>query len=392
MTALATACDKAPNPQFDPELPEPAGSMIALHGEEGAPAVETEAPLFLSFDSDSNYFDGVAAAARLSNNAIAIANESMSQILLFDAAGTFVRSIGRRGSGPGEFEAVNSVIALGDGTMVAFDRQTRRVSRFTADGDLLDDHRIVGPAAASPIGGASLVGALGTDRLLIWSQAMPTEEELNLPPNKPAAIPEVPFTVDASGNSPIMLGKFPGVDQWISDAAGMALTYGRAPFGRRTWFGTMGGKPVVLRNTEPAFRVFLDDGSPHAVYHGSWRARKVTEQDRDQFMATWFTRLRDESYWNKLESLTRQAFPATTPYYRDVIIGTDAIVWIEPYESCCSDERTYFGYDSTGAAVGKLILPAGDRVLEIGNGVLIAARPEELGTVGVYVQRYWIRS
>lgn len=388
LTCFLVACEGSPTPKFDPELPEPAGLKIALGGEKSAPLIATDSPMFLTFHTDKRFFHGVADALHLRDNSIATVNQFTSEIFIFDSTGNFVRSIGRQGSGPGEFHDANSLISLGPDTIVAFDRQARKVSLFTTDGDFVDEYRITGPSGASPIGHAELVGALDQQRLLIWSQAMPTEEDLNLPPNQPAAIPVVPFSVDVSGKSSVMIGKFPGLDQWISDASGMEVNYGPAPFGGRTWFGTMRGKAVVLRNTEPAFRVLLPDGSAHAVYQGTWRAREVTPQDRNEFMANWFTRLRKESYWKKLESLTEQAFPTTTPYYRDAMIGTDGIVWIEPYESCCGDERLYFGYDSTGIAVGKLMLPARDRLLEIGDGVLIAARVEDLGTVSVYVQRY----
>jgi len=387
LTGTFAGC-KDPLPQFDPELPEPPGNIVTLRGEDSAPAVTLNSPVFLKFDSDERFFYGVADAIRLEDDAVAIVNQNTSEILLFDSTGALKRSIGRRGSGPGEFQDVNSLVLLNSDTIVAFDRQARKAVLFTGQGDFVDEFRIDGPEEASPIGGAALIGALGRNQLLLWSQAMPTEREMNLPPNVPAGVPEVPFSVDLRGQSGLTLGKFPGIDQWITDASGQAVSYGPAPFGRRTWFGSLGDKAVVLRNTEPGFRVFRQDGTAHAFYHGAWDARKVTGRDRDRFMENWFTRLRQEPYWAKLRSMTEGAFPALTPYFRDAIVGTDAVVWIEPYESCCGDERLYLGYDSAGEAIGRLMLPARDRVLEIGNGVLIAARPQELGTETVYVQRY----
>ncbi|NOT10099.1 MAG: hypothetical protein HOP28_18050 [Gemmatimonadales bacterium] len=49
-------------------------------------------------------FGDPIGATRLSNGMIVVADRSESVILLFDSSGTVIRSIGRKGSGPGEFE------------------------------------------------------------------------------------------------------------------------------------------------------------------------------------------------------------------------------------------------------------------------------------------------
>ena len=70
-------------------------------------------------------------------------------IRVYDGAGRAVRSIGRRGSGPGEFEGLGGFGFLGD-TLYASDHRLGRVSLFSADGGfhttfilrspLIDDH------------------------------------------------------------------------------------------------------------------------------------------------------------------------------------------------------------------------------------------------------------
>lgn len=58
-------------------------------------------------------------------------------ILAFDSAGKYVRSFGRKGEGPGEFESPTIVAVSGD-TLVVFDRNHLRTTRFRTDGSLLD--------------------------------------------------------------------------------------------------------------------------------------------------------------------------------------------------------------------------------------------------------------
>ena len=390
VTSLAfslLACDP-PGPEFDPELPEPAGQSFRLRGEEDAPVLAMDSPVALRFDSDKRFFYETSEAALLPQGLVAVANSRSGEILIFDSTGTFVRAIGRAGGGPGEFQGLRSVISMGGDTIAAFDSQTRTVSLFTISGNFLESFRIETPPEASPIGGARLAG-LGGRRFLVSTFAMPTEEVLNQRPNQVVQVPVVAFAADLSDGSHVIIGKFPGDDQWFANAGGREASYGRSPFARQTWFGTFNNRVIVLRNTEPGFRIFRSDGTPDAVYQGSFRARTVTDEDRDQFLARWFRDLHEEPYWGELKSsLEENGFPQKMPYYRDAIVGSDGIVWIEPYETWRYGERLYVGYDSAGVAVGKLHLPHNGRLLSIGNGVAVVHRFDEFGVENVYVQRF----
>lgn len=58
-------------------------------------------------------------------------------IKVFDAQGKFLRIIGRRGNGPGEFENIGYVVILPDGRILVTDYQTRRTSFFSPEGQFL---------------------------------------------------------------------------------------------------------------------------------------------------------------------------------------------------------------------------------------------------------------
>jgi len=59
------------------------------------------------------------------------------RIDVFDQTGLYVRTIGRRGSGPGEFRIISSLGWIGDTLWVA-DQALRRITLFTRDGALLE--------------------------------------------------------------------------------------------------------------------------------------------------------------------------------------------------------------------------------------------------------------
>lgn len=63
------------------------------------------------------------------------------EIRVFGDDGRHRRTIGRRGSGPGEFDAVTAIGLAGD-TLWTLDANLRRVTRFRADGEMLTTDRL----------------------------------------------------------------------------------------------------------------------------------------------------------------------------------------------------------------------------------------------------------
>lgn len=57
-----------------------------------------------------------------------------AMIKVFDPQGRFVRAIGRKGQGPGEFQGISSMEFLPDGRLLVFDIRSRRTSLFDRTG------------------------------------------------------------------------------------------------------------------------------------------------------------------------------------------------------------------------------------------------------------------
>jgi hypothetical protein len=66
-----------------------------------------------------------------------ISDDSDLAIKVFDAQGKYLRSIGRRGNGPGEFESIYQMVFLPDGRLLITDYQLRRTSFFSPEGQFL---------------------------------------------------------------------------------------------------------------------------------------------------------------------------------------------------------------------------------------------------------------
>jgi hypothetical protein len=62
------------------------------------------------------------------------------QIKVFSPEGSFIRSIGKQGEGPGEFQAIGYVTFVPDGRLLVMDFRSRRTSLFDIAGNFISGH------------------------------------------------------------------------------------------------------------------------------------------------------------------------------------------------------------------------------------------------------------
>ena len=92
-------------------------------------------------------FQSPGHAALLASGEILVAEGGANELRVFDEAGRHVRSFGRSGSGPGEFEFLSDFQLLDADSILVVDYNARRVSVFAPQGDLLEMSPIENPLA-----------------------------------------------------------------------------------------------------------------------------------------------------------------------------------------------------------------------------------------------------
>ena len=86
-------------------------------------------------DGPTEYeFGSVRLVAADSAGAFYVWDDRQTQIRRYDANGKFERLIGRRGGGPGEYQAVKGMDVTREGLLVLFDPRSQRISYFQPDG------------------------------------------------------------------------------------------------------------------------------------------------------------------------------------------------------------------------------------------------------------------
>lgn len=66
---------------------------------------------------------------------IYVRDNQLLQVVVFDADGNLIKTIGRKGEGPGEFQYVRNLMVEEDGSFYVFDNNLFRVSYFEYEGD-----------------------------------------------------------------------------------------------------------------------------------------------------------------------------------------------------------------------------------------------------------------
>ncbi len=98
---------------------------LSIGGEDENGEIILYQPIRLAVDDDGNIY---------------VADMSDSKIKVFDAQGNFIRSIGEKGQGPGEFSSIGGIQILPNGNLIALDYRNRRTSIFDKNGKFLSSY------------------------------------------------------------------------------------------------------------------------------------------------------------------------------------------------------------------------------------------------------------
>ncbi|PIE53586.1 hypothetical protein CSA37_01085 [Candidatus Fermentibacteria bacterium] len=85
---------------------------------------------------DANYvFGAISDVGHLSDGRIGVLDRLTATLYVFSTSGDYLFEIGRKGEGPGEFASPDCFIAIGDDSIVIFDKMARRVSLYRDNGE-----------------------------------------------------------------------------------------------------------------------------------------------------------------------------------------------------------------------------------------------------------------
>src|SRR5690606_31727230 len=96
--------------------------------------------------SEQEQFGNMIDVRRLTSGELVVSDASSYQVRVFDSTGQWLRTLGQRGEGPGDFSLVAGLLAGDDDAISAWDIRQRRITRFTPDGNVIGLLQVERPA------------------------------------------------------------------------------------------------------------------------------------------------------------------------------------------------------------------------------------------------------
>ena len=353
-------------------------------GEEWSVAGEPRLVIGVLDGCEEYEFVDIAAAARQSDGDLVVADAGSRTVRLYGADGMFKRVLGGAGAGPGEFQNPTQVVVLGADSIVVWDDQAYRITRFDSAGNFAGVHSFSRERIAVAVDAPLYPGAgtlLAEGELLV--RLIEKNEKSQDSPSTVRFRPKSGALRVSTDRSPIDTVMFFGDVEQVLVEAPWGPQAVVPPLARHT---SIAVQPTEARTcigdqTAAEVRCFDPDGAMTMV---RWEAQQIPVRGDEREIGTW----RDETrqlYEQKLsqaevrELISQIPVPTERPPYSELMLDEYGNLWVErgPTISGGSEVTEYLVFDRAGKLLGPVMVPP-VRVLEIGVDYLIAAHQDEL--------------
>lgn len=330
-----------------------------------------DAPVLEVGGADGVPVGEVVGLLRTLAGAIAAADGRAQIIRVYAPDGRLVRSVGRQGSGAGEFQALAWLGSHGD-SLLAFDLLTRRITLFGSAGRVRTTQlQAQGPALAAPIGrftdGTFLVVSGGAMFPFAGAEGAARQDSARLVRFGPNGVARDTLTRVAWGETfGVAIGR--------EDNRFLAPM--PRPFGRRTSVVLTDEEIVVGEGSEYEVKVFDAAGklvrrirrthSPVPVTPEAIAAYRATVQ-----LPTGSRGLQAQIDSALMSALDSAPYPSVMPAYERVLVDDAGNIWVLEYSVRLDQPRRWSIFARGGQWLGNVLTPVGLRVEDIGSNWIL---------------------
>ena len=301
----------------------------------------------------------VNSGTRLSDGRIVLFDAGSQQLRFYDASGRHANTASRQGEGPGEFVAGIIVGNAVSDSLVVSDVRLRRLSVFDGRGHVRTY------SVPPEVGVAySTLGLLDDGQVLAMTSPIPN-------PQRPAGIERNPTRL-------IRISPEGSVDPFLElpgpEVSRIGMNSLPVVFGRGLSVAARGGRVAVGNNDTYSIRVHDSDG---ALVHVVRQVREAVPVLPGDFERGLPDVLRPDAppspmkqrFEPNIEQMPRHA---TFPAFGDVRLDRAGNLWVSDYAvGWLQEPNTLNAFDPGGVHIGRLDLPEGFTILDIGADWLL---------------------
>ena len=342
-------------------------------------------------------FAAATGAIRLSDGSILVADGMSTELKLFDATGKFVRKLGQKGEGPGDFRQIGEIFALPGDTILVWDGILSRLTRFTVDG------KVAGTQAVDRLPSVPSPGGRGTSTPVMFAFAVLGDGALlgfhgrvrsnALTELRTDSIAVAHVTTEGKY---LALGSFLRGETYVfhSDETGMTSSDAR-PFttaasvaaGKSSLWYT-DGRHFELREyslTGKLVRVVRLRREPTPVSNEAIEAYREGMRNEMRTMPVRDSAVRARRVAHNESVLRWLTFPKAKPAWMSLLVARTGDIWARQYGDATQVQR-WEVFDSDARFRGWVDVPAGLAVFEIGREYLLgqAKDRDDVETVRLY--------
>ncbi len=358
LTAILLGCSGRGAPQFRVidsagvrivDNITPSGLRFTL---DSAPAID----IGPSAGREAEFVSSPVSALRLADKRILATSWAMTQVKVFDAAGRWVRDIGRSGAGPGEFVALGFVFPLSADSVLTFEPMSQRLQRWSP--------------ALSFVRLAILTSP--PDRPMAWVRGTFDDGSLLLVTNVPheassTALTAVTITTVSRADSAMAswdsLFAFPSAPQ-LRHPREATNTYGVPLFVPRPSFYARGSRLAFASGARFEIEIRAKTGALLTVIRRPSEVRAVSSTEFERAVATWRDRL-PVALQAELEPALLRASSRTRPPVAGVWLADDGRIWAAYGDPTIGETVRASVFDSTGRWEGDISLPPGLQINQV---------------------------
>jgi len=318
---------------------------------------------------DAYQFDQIGGVGRLSDGSIVVANGGTQELRYFDRTGRHLRTTGRKGEGPGEFQALGLLVVLPGDTVAVYDWNQRRISYFDAAGTFARSISFQYPAGVPFPAGRFADGGWLSQPGFVFAPGSPGTDVVRDTSRL--------LVFDEDGKLRDSTSRWIGPDFYIRSEGNSAFATS-LPFGRSTELGVWDDRYYagytdryeIVRRTEA--------GAPDLVIRAQRPAVPVTDAAVAAHKAERLERT-DAQFRPQMERLYQDIpFPPTMPAFSDLQVDADGNLWVLEVTLPGDERRRWTVFDTTGRMLGSIETPPAVSLREIGRDYLLGTWTDDL--------------
>lgn len=310
-------------------------------------------------------FGSIAGAVRLSSGVIVVADRKSLELRLFSPTGEHLKTIGRKGGGPGEFQYMSPIQRCAGDSVFVYDFTLWRMSVFSPEGAYIrtadvrkwsTNGRILYNLWCNPAGVFAFVHKH-------------TDQPKGIGPWRPS----VTLSLVGPGDSVVGLGTFPASDRYFNGQVDFPMY-----LGKETTIGV--GSRFVYVGTGDAYEVAEYSLQGKRIGGlGEVRAPiPVTAAQVTTFIAEHIAARDERTNTSEYEKLFRGLdWPKVYPAHGKLMVDGSDNLWIEEYPIPGRNIRDWTIYARTGGKIATVSLPKGFRLLEAGSDYVLGIWRDE---------------